>query len=112
MHPKALCSLEEPRLERGRSEFFQKKQNKYKCKFSKLLPVCLQCSVSCGGGQQQREITCVRAEDRALMPNNVCETKSKPDTLRKCNLHDCVNNTGTVCTVQAACFIASEMLTL
>lgn len=56
-----------------------------------------ECSVSCGGGQQQREITCVRAEDRALMPNNVCETKSKPDTLRKCNLHDCVNNTGPVC---------------
>lgn len=58
-----------------------------------------ECSVSCADGQQQREVTCVSVDDMALMPNNLCEKMSKPDSLRKCNVQECKSstNTGSVC---------------
>uniref|UniRef100_G3NKT5 ADAM metallopeptidase with thrombospondin type 1 motif, 12 n=1 Tax=Gasterosteus aculeatus aculeatus TaxID=481459 RepID=G3NKT5_GASAC len=48
-----------------------------------------ECSVSCGGGQQHRGVNCVSEQDLAVMPNSLCETISKPDTLRKCNMQEC-----------------------
>lgn len=56
--------------------------------------VTLQCSVSCGGGQQQREVNCVSERDLAVMPNSLCEKISKPETLRKCNMQECKAVTG------------------
>nr|XP_040051232.1 A disintegrin and metalloproteinase with thrombospondin motifs 12 isoform X2 [Gasterosteus aculeatus aculeatus]XP_040051233.1 A disintegrin and metalloproteinase with thrombospondin motifs 12 isoform X3 [Gasterosteus aculeatus aculeatus] len=56
-----------------------------------------ECSVSCGGGQQHRGVNCVSEQDLAVMPNSLCETISKPDTLRKCNMQECKTNTGPVC---------------
>lgn len=57
--------------------------------------VCvLQCSVSCGGGQQQREVNCVSEEDLAVMPNSLCEKIPEPETLRKCNTQGCKTSTG------------------
>uniref|UniRef100_G3NKU5 ADAM metallopeptidase with thrombospondin type 1 motif, 12 n=1 Tax=Gasterosteus aculeatus aculeatus TaxID=481459 RepID=G3NKU5_GASAC len=53
-----------------------------------------ECSVSCGGGQQHRGVNCVSEQDLAVMPNSLCETISKPDTLRKCNMQECKTNTG------------------
>lgn len=54
----------------------------------------LQCSVSCGGGQQQRAVNCVSKKDLAVMPNSLCEKISKPETLRKCNMQECKTNKG------------------
>ncbi|KAG7490435.1 A disintegrin and metalloproteinase with thrombospondin motifs 12-like [Solea senegalensis] len=56
-----------------------------------------ECSVSCGGGQQQRQVDCVNDRDLAVTPNNLCEKKSKPETLRKCNIQECKTNTGPAC---------------
>lgn len=56
--------------------------------------VIFQCSVSCGAGQQQRDVNCVSEEDLAVMPNSLCEKISKPETLRKCNMQECKTNTG------------------
>ncbi|AWP07440.1 hypothetical protein SMAX5B_010491 [Scophthalmus maximus] len=56
-----------------------------------------ECSVSCGGGQQLRQVNCVSDQDSAVMPNNLCEKISKPETLRKCNVQECKSNTGPVC---------------
>lgn len=53
-----------------------------------------QCSVSCGVGQQRREVSCVSMEDSSVMQNSLCEKISKPETLRKCNLQECQRNTG------------------
>ncbi|XP_007563600.1 A disintegrin and metalloproteinase with thrombospondin motifs 12 [Poecilia formosa] len=51
-----------------------------------------ECSVSCGEGQQQRAVNCVSDQDSAVLPNRFCETISKPETLRKCNMHECKKN--------------------
>ncbi|KAF0034120.1 hypothetical protein F2P81_014186 [Scophthalmus maximus] len=56
-----------------------------------------ECSVSCGEGQQLRQVNCVSDQDSAVMPNNLCEKISKPETLRKCNVQECKSNTGPVC---------------
>ncbi|XP_060927739.1 A disintegrin and metalloproteinase with thrombospondin motifs 12 [Limanda limanda] len=56
-----------------------------------------ECPASCGGGQQQRQVNCVSDQDSAVMPNNLCEKFSKPETLRKCNMQECKTNTGPVC---------------
>lgn len=64
------------------------------------LCVTLQCSVSCSGGQQQREVNCVSEQDLAIMPNSLCEKISKPETLRKCNMQECKTNTGLYATLK------------
>ncbi|XP_053727080.1 A disintegrin and metalloproteinase with thrombospondin motifs 12 [Synchiropus splendidus] len=52
-----------------------------------------QCSLSCGGGRQQREVNCVTELESAVMPNNLCEKMSKPETVQKCNTQECPTNT-------------------
>lgn len=67
-----------------------------------LHPVCVclfQCSVSCGGGLQQREVNCVGEQDLAVMPNSLCAKISRPETLRKCNMQECKTKTGTKCSI-------------
>lgn len=56
-----------------------------------------ECSASCGGGQRQREVACVMLEDMTIMPNNLCEKISKPDTVGKCNTQECKVSTGLFC---------------
>ncbi|XP_034026640.1 A disintegrin and metalloproteinase with thrombospondin motifs 12 [Thalassophryne amazonica] len=56
-----------------------------------------ECSVSCGGGQQQRDVNCMSKEDLAVMPSILCDSSSKPETLRKCNMDKCKTSTGLVC---------------
>lgn len=56
--------------------------------------VTLQCSVSCGGGLQQREVSCVSMQDSAVMPNSLCEKISKPEMQRKCNTQECKDKKG------------------
>lgn len=50
--------------------------------------------MSCGGGLQQRDVSCVNEQDLAKMPNSLCEKVSKPETLRKCNMQECKTHTG------------------
>lgn len=54
----------------------------------------LQCSVSCGGGQQQRQVSCVSDLTLDEVPSSQCEKSSKPETLRKCNMQECKTNAG------------------
>ena len=63
--------------------------------------VTSQCSVTCGVGQQQREVYCASEQDLAVMPNSLCEKISKPETLRKCNMQECKTNAGLYAKVQS-----------
>uniref|UniRef100_A0AAZ3QJY7 ADAM metallopeptidase with thrombospondin type 1 motif, 12 n=1 Tax=Oncorhynchus tshawytscha TaxID=74940 RepID=A0AAZ3QJY7_ONCTS len=50
--------------------------------------VC-QCSVSCGGGMQHRVVPCV-VEDSSSVENSLCDQSNRPDTIRTCNLQECL----------------------
>lgn len=74
-----------------------------------VLCVSLQCSVSCGGGQKQREVNCLSEQDMAVMPNSLCEKISKPETLRKCNMQECKTNTGLYATISLSGSLAGSL---
>uniref|UniRef100_A0AAV2MN53 ADAM metallopeptidase with thrombospondin type 1 motif, 12 n=1 Tax=Knipowitschia caucasica TaxID=637954 RepID=A0AAV2MN53_KNICA len=56
-----------------------------------------QCSVSCGAGEQQRDVTCTNTEDESVMEDDLCQTATKPVSVRKCNDHECKDILGSIC---------------
>uniref|UniRef100_A0A667ZEZ3 ADAM metallopeptidase with thrombospondin type 1 motif 7 n=1 Tax=Myripristis murdjan TaxID=586833 RepID=A0A667ZEZ3_9TELE len=50
-----------------------------------------QCSASCGGGVQRRLIKCVntKAETEEEVDQVQCDYQPQPETIQKCNLHEC-----------------------
>ena len=46
-----------------------------------------QCSVSCGGGDQYRQVQCV--DDTQKHPADGCEPEGQPLMSRRCNAHLC-----------------------
>ena len=54
--------------------------------------VCVQCSVTCGNGTQQRQALC-HARDNTI---GLC-LDSKPDTIRVCRLDPCASEYPTLC---------------
>lgn len=50
------------------------------------------CTQICGGGVQERVITCVLAEDNTVLSDSVCISAlgAKPEEIRDCNTHNCI----------------------
>ena len=49
----------------------------------------LQCSVSCGEGQQNREILCKATYSRATLPFSECDLPSRPVETMSCTMPGC-----------------------
>lgn len=48
-----------------------------------------QCTVSCGGGVQQRTVKCMNIETSETEDDSMCVDKRKPPEYQKCNLQEC-----------------------
>lgn len=54
---------------------------------------CIQCTASCGGGIQRRQVKCVNKRTGvAEEDNNLCDHEPWPENLQKCNPQDCQQN--------------------
>ncbi len=51
--------------------------------------LCLQCSVTCGSGEQTREITCVGSGGMRLEETS-CRTLLRPSAVRPCEMAACL----------------------
>ena len=47
------------------------------------------CNASCGGGQQSREVVCVRTSDYEPVKDEQCDQQIKPHSSRQCNADSC-----------------------
>lgn len=47
----------------------------------------LQCSVTCGAGTRQRNVTCTSSS--AVLPERVCDASLRPDSVQECMEKEC-----------------------
>ena len=48
-----------------------------------------ECSKTCGGGVQMRQVMCLRRSDRRPAPDYLCDARKAPENIRHCNYHSC-----------------------
>ncbi|KAH0627867.1 hypothetical protein JD844_008401 [Phrynosoma platyrhinos] len=53
-----------------------------------------ECPVSCGGGIRQRVVQCISMEGYLATEESMCEHKTKPTDMQKCNQQDCTESAG------------------
>lgn len=102
LQPEALHPVEGPRVGAGRSHAVEMAHKRLELGLAAVMElnvniaacVTVQCSVSCGEGHQQREVSCVSMQDSAVMPDSLCKKISKPEMQRKCNTQDCKDKAG------------------
>ena len=49
----------------------------------------MQCSVTCGEGQQLRLVECYNVTSQEKIPDQFCDGKSKPEELKLCQTMEC-----------------------
>jgi Thrombospondin type 1 domain len=55
-----------------------------------MTPVCgLQCSVSCGVGQAQRQVVCTSLDGSPASPDELCAHIDRPTDVVQCTMPDC-----------------------
>jgi papilin len=48
-----------------------------------------ECSKSCGGGHQSRNVTCIKQRTSEIVDDGLCDSSQKPAEWQKCGLLDC-----------------------
>ncbi|XP_006116580.2 A disintegrin and metalloproteinase with thrombospondin motifs 12 isoform X1 [Pelodiscus sinensis] len=56
-----------------------------------------ECTASCGGGIQQRTVTCISTEDNEAKNQSLCEHEPKPPESQKCNMRECRKSASLPC---------------